>query len=65
MIVIEIGSQKTQAYKLVFGKDVSSEDILEQLKETASLREGVGLTTKEETLEIIKEAKEKLEVIFQ
>lgn len=63
MYVIEVGpiSNNPQTnYKVVFGDFVSRSQILDSLRQAALLREEFGLTTKDDTLETLKEAENKL-----
>lgn len=66
MHIIDVGpiSNNPQTYyKLVFGYNVSVEKVLDSLKETAEMRERLGLTTEANTVATVKEAQEKLKAL--
>lgn len=63
MHVIDIGPVNNNPqtfFTLVFGDNVSISEILNTLQQVAEFREKLGLTTKNNTIEIIEEAKLKL-----
>jgi hypothetical protein len=66
MHIIDVGPIRNNpqtAYKLVFGRNVSMEKVLDSLKEIAEMREKLGLTTEQNTLDTVREAEEKLKKI--
>jgi hypothetical protein len=66
MHIIDVGpiSNNPQTYyKLVFGYNVSTDRVLNSLRETAEMREKLGLTTEANTVATVKEAQEKLEAL--
>jgi len=68
MHIIDIGPIKDNPqtfYKLVFGKNVSLSKVLDSLKQNAEMRERLGLTTEENTIETVKEAEQKLKSISE
>lgn len=66
MHVIDVGpisNNPQTAYKLVFGRNVSPEKVLDSLKQIAKMREELGLTTEQNTLETVREAEQKIKAI--
>lgn len=64
MHIIDVGpisNNPLTTYKLVFGRDVSTEEVLRSLKQIAEMREKCGATTAENTIETVKEAEAKLQ----
>lgn len=66
MHIIDVGpisNNPQTSYKLVFGRNVSVEKVIDSLKQIAEMREKLGLTTEENTVETIKEAQSKLDAL--
>lgn len=66
MHVLEIGpiqNNPQSIYTLVFGANVSVAKILASLVESAKMREELGLTTEEITIETVKQAETKLKAL--
>lgn len=67
MHVLKIGpihNNPSTLYTLIFGKEVPSSKILDSFTQSARMREALGLTTQENTLESLNEVKLKLESLF-
>lgn len=64
MFVIDIGpienNNPQTSYKLVFGQNVSFEEVLNSLTRSAKLREDLGFTTTANTIATVQEAQKKL-----
>jgi hypothetical protein len=66
MRIIDVGpisNNPQTSYKLVFGRDVSATKILDSLKRIAEMREKLGVTTVENTIQTVKEAQAKLQAL--
>jgi len=66
MRIIDVGpisNNPQTSYKLVFGQDVSASKILDSLKKIAEMREKLGVTTVENTIQTVKEAEAKLQAL--
>jgi hypothetical protein len=66
MRIIDVGpisNNPQTSYKLVFGQDVSASKILDSLKKIAEMRERLGVTTVENTIQTVKEAEAKLQAL--
>jgi hypothetical protein len=63
MHVINVGpinNNPQTSYTLVFGQNVPGRKVLNSLQEVAEMRQECGLTTKENTIETVREAQIKL-----
>ena len=63
MRIIDVGpisNNPQTSYKLIFGRNVSAAQVLDSLKQLAEMREKLGATTEENTIQTVKEAQAKL-----
>lgn len=58
-----MGNNPQTSYKLIFGRNVSASKVLDSLKQIAEMREKLGLTTEENTIQTVKEAQAKLQAL--
>ena len=66
MRIIDVGpisNNPQTSYKLIFGRNVSASKVLDSLKQIAELREKLGLTTEENTIQTVREAQAKLNAL--
>ena len=66
MRIIDVGpisNNPQTSYKLIFGRNVSVSKVLDSLKQIAEMREKLGVTTEENTIQTVQEAKAKLQAI--
>lgn len=66
MRIIDVGpisNNPQTSYKLIFGRNVSASKVLDSLKQIAEMREKLGLTTEENTIQTVKEAQAKLNAL--
>jgi hypothetical protein len=66
MRIIDVGpisNNPQTSYKLIFGRNVSASKVLDSLKQLAEMREKLGLTTEENTIQTVREAQAKLNAL--
>ncbi len=66
MRIIDVGpisNNPQTSYKLIFGRNVSTSKVLDSLKQIAEMREKLGATTAENTIQTVKEAEAKLQAL--